>query len=95
VEHAGKVHCLDAESGSLVWVHDTREEIWSSTYVADGKVFIGTRKGLTVLAAGRERKQLAEIKLGTPVWSVPCAANGTLFVASQKNLWAVARPPSR
>jgi outer membrane protein assembly factor BamB len=94
-EHAGKVHCLDAESGSLVWVHDTREEIWSSTYVADGKVFIGTRKGLTVLAAGRERKQLAEIKLGTPVWSVPCAANGTLFVASQKNLWAVARPPSR
>ncbi len=94
-EHAGKVHCLDAESGSLVWVHDTREEIWSSTLVADGKVFIGTRKGLTVLAAGRERRLIAEIKLGTPVWSVPCAANGTLFVASQKNLWAVARPPSR
>ena len=91
-EHAGKVHCLDADTGSLVWVHDTREEIWSSTLVADGKVFIGTRKGLTVLAAGPERKVLADIRLGTPVWSVPCAANGTLFVASQKNLWAVARP---
>jgi hypothetical protein len=32
---------------------------------------------------------LADIKLGTPVWSIPCAANKTLFVASQKNLWAV------
>ncbi|MFM7108934.1 MAG: PQQ-binding-like beta-propeller repeat protein [Planctomycetaceae bacterium] len=90
-EHAGKVHCLDADTGTLVWVHDTREEIWSSTLVADGKVFIGTRKGLVILAAGRDRKVLADVKLGTPVWSVPCAANGTLFVASQKHLWAVAK----
>jgi outer membrane protein assembly factor BamB len=93
-EHAGKVHCLDAANGALLWVHDTRDEIWSSTLVVDGKVFVGTRKGLTVLAAGRERRHIADIKLGTPVWSVPTAANGTLFVASQKNLWAVAAPPA-
>ncbi|MFM8702909.1 MAG: PQQ-binding-like beta-propeller repeat protein, partial [Planctomycetia bacterium] len=43
-EYAGKVHCLDAATGRLHWVHDTREEIWSSTLVADGKVWIGTRK---------------------------------------------------
>jgi len=88
-EYAGKVHCLDAASGRLLWVHDTREEIWSSTLVADGKVWIGTRKSLVVLAAGPEKKVLADIKLGTPVWSIPSAANKTLFVASQKNLWAV------
>jgi outer membrane protein assembly factor BamB len=88
-EYAGKVHCLDAATGQLHWVHDTREEIWSSTFVADGKVWIGTRKSLVVLAAGKERKVLAEIKLGTPVWSIPTAANKTLFVASQRNLWAV------
>jgi outer membrane protein assembly factor BamB len=93
-EHAGRVHCLDAATGSLLWVHDTRDEIWSSTLVVDGKVYVGTRKGLTVLAAGRERRHIADIKLGTPVWSVPTAANGTLFVASQKNLWAVAAPPA-
>jgi outer membrane protein assembly factor BamB len=93
-EHAGKVHCLDAATGGLLWVHDTRDEIWSSTLVVDNKVFVGTRKGLTVLAAGRERRHIADIKLGTPVWSVPTAANGTLFVASQKNLWAVAAPPA-
>ena len=88
-EYAGEVHCLDAATGRLHWVHDTREEIWSSTFVADGKVWIGTRKSLIVLAAGLEKKVLADIKLGTPVWSIPCAANKTLFVASQKNLWAV------
>lgn len=88
-EHAGKIHCLDAATGELAWVYDTREEIWSSTLVADGKVYVGTRRGLTVLQAGRERKHLGDIRLGSAVWSVPTAANGTLYVASQKNLFAV------
>ncbi|NDC63798.1 MAG: pyrrolo-quinoline quinone [Planctomycetia bacterium] len=94
-EHAGRVHCVDAATGRLQWVHDTREEIWSSTLVADGKVYVGTRKGLTILAAGPEKRHLADIRLGTPVWSVPVAANGTLFVASQRNLWAVQQSPEQ
>jgi outer membrane protein assembly factor BamB len=88
-EHAGRIHCLDAATGELAWVYDTREEIWSSTLVADGKVYVGTRRGLTVLQAGRERKHLGDVRLGSAVWSVPTAANGTLYVASQKNLFAV------
>ena len=44
----GKVHCVDAETGRPYWVHDANGEIWSSTFVADGKVYIGTRKGAIV-----------------------------------------------
>jgi outer membrane protein assembly factor BamB len=85
----GKIHCLDARTGDVQWVYDTADEIWSSTLVADGKVYVGRRGGLTVLAAGRERRHLADIKLGTPIWSVPSAANGILYVASQKSLFAI------
>lgn len=88
-EYAGKVHCLDAATGQLRWFHDTQEEIWSSTLVVDDKVFIGTRQSLVVMAAGAKKKVLGQIRLGSPVWSIPCAANQTLFVASQKQLWAV------
>ena len=88
-EWAGKVHCLDTQSGEHLWTHDTKEEIWSSTFVADGKVYVGTRKFLTVLAAKPTLQHLADIKLVTPVWAVPSAANGVLYVSSQKNLWAV------
>ena len=49
----GRVHCLDAESGQCYWVHDCQSDIWTSTLVVDGKVFVGTRKGFCVLAAGR------------------------------------------
>ncbi|NBO36711.1 hypothetical protein EBU91_04160 [bacterium] len=49
-EYAGKLHCLDADSGELVWFHDTQDEIWSSPFVVDGKVYIGGRTSFTVLS---------------------------------------------
>ena len=88
---AGRLHCLDAETGRCYWIHDTKAEVWGSPLVADGKVYLGTKKGL--LRAGRRprTKVLSEIRLGSPVYCTPIAANGVLYVASQRYLWAVAR----
>ena len=85
----GRVHCLDAETGKCYWVYDCKSDIWTSPLLVDGKVFVGTRKGLWVLAAGRCPKVLATIRLGSPIRSMPVVANGTLYVASQRYLWAV------
>jgi len=48
-----------------------------------------TDKGLFVLAAGKEAKPLGKINLGAPMWASPVAANGVLYVASTRYLWAV------
>lgn len=85
----GRVHCLDADTGQCYWVYDCKSDIWTSPLVVDGKVFVGTRKGLWVLAAGKRPEALATIGLGSPVRSMPVVANGMLFVASQRYLWAV------
>lgn len=86
----GKVHCVDAETGKPVWTHETKGDFWSSSLVADGKVFIGTRRGeFLVFAAGREKKVLADITLGEPMSATPVAANGVLYVATMKTLYAV------
>jgi outer membrane protein assembly factor BamB len=85
----GRVHCLDAETGYCYWVYDCMTDIWTSTLVVDGKVFVGTRKGLWVLAAGKQLKVLDTIRLGSQIRSMPVVANGTLYVASQRYLWAV------
>jgi outer membrane protein assembly factor BamB len=94
-DNAGRIHCLDAETGKLYWIHDTHSDIWSSTLVADGKIYIGTRKNFCVLAAGKEKKLLAEIRLGSQVRSTPTVADGVLYVASQRYLWAVQLDKSR
>jgi outer membrane protein assembly factor BamB len=86
----GRLHCLDAQTGKCYWIHDTKCEIWGSTLVADGKVYMPTSKGLWVLAAGKELKVLGRINLGAKVHASPVAANGTLYVATNAGwLWAV------
>jgi outer membrane protein assembly factor BamB len=93
-DDAGRVHCLDAETGKLYWVHDAHGDIWGSTLVADGKVYVGTRRNFCVLAAGKEKRVLAEVRLGSQVRSTPAVADGVLYVASQRYLWAVQLSPS-
>ena len=83
------LYCFDAETGKKYWFYPTGSEVWGSTMVADGKVYLGTKKGLLVLAAGKEKKLLASIHLGMPSYCTPVVANGVLYVASQHYLWAV------
>jgi outer membrane protein assembly factor BamB len=85
---AGTIHCLDVATGRPLWLHKTKAEVWGSTLVADGKLYLGTQKSLWVLAASKEKKVLGEIRLGSPVHATPIAANGVLYVASQRYLWA-------
>jgi outer membrane protein assembly factor BamB len=86
----GKVHCLDAETGEVYWVHDTGSQIWGSTLWADGKIYAGNEDGiLTILAAGKEEEVLAEIEFDAPIYSSPVFANGVLYVSTQTHLYAI------
>ncbi|MCX7010128.1 MAG: PQQ-binding-like beta-propeller repeat protein [Kiritimatiellaeota bacterium] len=86
---AGRVHCLEADTGKVVWIHETGADAWSSTLVADGKLFFPTLKHLWVLAAGREKKVLSQINLGAPMYATPVAVDNTLYISSRNYLWAV------
>jgi outer membrane protein assembly factor BamB len=86
----GNLHCVNADSGQPYWNHATASEVWSSTLVADGKVYMPTPKGLFVLAAGKEKQILSQVNVGATIYAAPVAANGTLYIASRAGwLWAV------
>src|ERR1035441_8485135 len=90
VDVGGRLHCLDAETGQCYWVHETSSQVWGSTLVADGKVYMPTPKGLFVLAAGKEKKVLGQTNVGAALYASPVVANDTLYIASKGGwLWAV------
>lgn len=99
-DFSGFVHCLNAETGELYWVHDMKAHMWGSTLVADGKVYVGDEDGdFVVLAASREKKILSEAYLNAPVYGTPVAANGVVYLQSNSHLFAfhdseLARPSS-
>ena len=86
---AGRLHCLDADTGQCYWVFDTKAETWGGPLVADGKLYIGNKNEFFIMAAGKEARVLSRVRLGTAVYSTPIVANGVVYVASQRYLWAV------
>lgn len=89
---ARTVHCIDIKTGEAVWTHKLAGEMWSSCLVADGKVYVGTRKGdFVILAAGREKTVLCEVELGAPIAGTAAVANGAIFVATMKELFAIGK----
>jgi outer membrane protein assembly factor BamB len=85
----GRLHCLDADTGKCYWVYETNAETWGTPLAADGRVYLGTQKAFFVFAAGKEAKFVSRIPLGAPSYCTPIAANGVLYVASHRYLWAV------
>lgn len=85
---AGRVHCLDAETGELKWVYNTDKEMWSGPLIADGKIYITNKGMLYIFKEGAKAELLSKIKLGNMICSTPIAANGVVYVASGKYLWA-------
>jgi outer membrane protein assembly factor BamB len=89
-DFSGFLHALDSKTGKPLWVHDTLAAIWASPYVVDGKVYLGNEDGnIVILQAGKEKKLIAEIDMGSSVYSTVVAANGTLYVGNRDHLYAV------
>ncbi|MBN1418564.1 MAG: PQQ-binding-like beta-propeller repeat protein [Planctomycetes bacterium] len=98
-DFAGDIHCLDAMTGDVLWVHHLGGQMMGSTLVADGKVYAGSGSGkFVILTASREKEVLCEVHLGKPMHCTPVVANGVLYVANNAYLWAIRGPsllPSR
>ena len=88
---SGFVYCLDANTGEHHWTYDTFAAIWGSTFVADGKVYIGDEDGdLAILKTGKKKELIFETNMGSAVYTTPVAKDGVLYIASRNTLFAIA-----
>ena len=57
----------------------------------DGKLYIGDEDGdVCILQEGKVKKVIAEINMGSSVYSTPVPANGVLYIANRNQLYALA-----
>jgi hypothetical protein len=65
--------------------------VWGSPFVVDGKVYLGDEDGdVVVMAHGKEKKVLAEMNMGSAVYSTVVPAHGTIFMNNRSHLYALA-----
>jgi outer membrane protein assembly factor BamB len=87
-DFSGVVHCLDSKTGTAHWTHDMLAASWASPLIADGKVYIGDEDGdILIFELSPEKKEIAEINVGSAVYTTPIAANGRLYIANRNRLF--------
>jgi outer membrane protein assembly factor BamB len=94
-DFSGFLHCLDAKTGQVYWVHDLFAAIWGSPLAVDGRVYLGDEDGdVVVMQAGKVKKVIAEMNMGSSVYSSPVPANGALFIVNRNQLYALSEKPA-
>ena len=96
-DFSGLFHCLDVKTGKPLWTHEMLAASWGSPLIADGKVYIGDEDGdITIFKLSPEQEIIAEINMGTSVYSTPIVVGDTLYIANKSHLFAIregATPP--
>jgi hypothetical protein len=65
--------------------------VWGSALVADGKVYLGDEDGdVVVMQAGKEKKVLHEMNMGSAIYATAVPAHGALFINNRNQLFALA-----
>jgi outer membrane protein assembly factor BamB len=101
----GTVHCLDADTGEVLWKHDTQGDIWGCLFLAGGSGDSGERGGgggnggrlyagnvngtMTAFRPGRQKQVLAEIEMDAPLYSRPALAGDTMYLATARRLYLI------
>jgi outer membrane protein assembly factor BamB len=90
VSDGGLATCVDARTGKEHWQKRIGGNYSASPLYADGKVYFPSEDGTTtVVAAGTTFRQLARNVLGERALASFAAADGALFIRTEKNLYRI------
>lgn len=88
--------CLELQTGKLVWEERVNGGIWGSIVHADGRLYVTSQTGETVVFAAnpQEFELLARNPLGKETTRASLAvSNGELFLRTYRHLWCIAAAP--
>jgi outer membrane protein assembly factor BamB len=90
----GRITCLDAATGALLWQHETEAPIWGCLLLAGGRLYAGNVDGLmTVLRAGHDKQVLAQIDMESALYARPALVGDALYLATARRLYLIMANP--
>jgi outer membrane protein assembly factor BamB len=94
VGDSGTVTCMEAATGKTAWEHKITGGVNASPVLADGRIYVVNRKGVTtVLAHGRTAQVLATNSLGEDlkVKASPAVVDGSIYLRTDKALYRIGK----
>ena len=95
VQDGGRVTCYNAKSGDKYMEQERLEadgDYFASPIAADGRIYFASTRGVvTVIETADTLKVLARNSIGEPIMATPAIVGDSLYVRSDKHLWAFGR----
>jgi outer membrane protein assembly factor BamB len=90
----GILTCLDAKTGDERWQARLDGKFAASPTLIGGHIYVSNQEGITTVFADADAyRQVARNLLdGSPIMASPAAADGALFMRSEKALYCIAKP---
>ena len=90
VDDGGIVSCVEVKTGEALFRERLGGKFSASPILADGKIYFASREGVvTVIAATREFKILAQNTLEGGLMASPVAVDGALYLRTDKALYRI------
>ncbi|MBM3844864.1 MAG: Pyrrolo-quinoline quinone [Verrucomicrobia bacterium] len=77
-----RVHCVNRNDGTGVWIFPTRGKVDSSPAIAGDRVLVGSDDGFLYMLSLKDGKKLWSYEIGQPVGSSPALDQGRIVVGS-------------
>lgn len=92
IDERSMLICTDAATGNEVWRQPMKGDYWASLLATNDRVYIPGRKGATtIIAPGREYKELAVNQLDGELWASPAVAGNSLLLRTKTHLYRIAQ----
>lgn len=90
VSDRGLLTCMEATTGEQVWSERMRPHFGASLLAAPGRIYLSNTKGTTtVIAPGREYRELAENELDGELWASPAVTGNALVLRTKTHLYRI------
>ena len=92
VSDTGVATCLDAATGMILWQHRLGGSFSASPVFADGRIYFQDEDGVTtVIAPGKEFRQLARNTLDGMTFASIAVSQGSLFIRTDAYLYRIGK----
>lgn len=82
--------CTEATTGAEVWSQRMSADCWASLLATKDRVYVPNKKGeTTVVATGREYRELAVNRLDGEIFASPAVAGDTLLLRTKTHLYRI------
>lgn len=85
----GKLHCIDAATGNVLWTEDNGKQ-YSSPVIANGLVYVPNDEGeIKVIKPGPAFNLVAKNSIGEKMFASPAISNGRIYLRGLKYLYCI------